>query len=87
MQFLRGYLWKCQSHLQSEASKESKEIDRIVRVAVKSLKLAHRGFAHMYSIYVCSKITKKDKRTNNLQAVKNYSVPQERKRHSTKVVQ
>ena len=93
VQLLRGYLSKASVEL-SEAPDESKDIGRIVKghwqnwqSSCKSSKVAHRGCAHMYSIYVCSKITQTDIRTHNLKAVKNYSVPQERKRDSTKVVQ
>lgn len=70
----------------SEASKESKDIGRIVRAAVKSSKLAHR-LCVQHVRTVCSKITQTGKKANNFQAVKNYSVPQERKKHSTNVVQ
>ena len=69
------------------SAESSKDIGRIVRAALKLSKLTHRECVHMYSIYVCSKITQTNIRTNNLKAVKNYSVPQKRKRHSTNVVQ
>ena len=76
----------------SEASKESKEIGRIVKgdwqncqssceiIKVSAQRMCTR-------IYICSKITQTGISPNNLEAAKSYFEPQERKRHSTNIVQ
>lgn len=76
----------------SEPSKESNENCRIVKGHWQNCQSCCEIVEVSSQIMctartVCSMIIQTGKRANNLQEVKNYSVPQERKKHSTKVVQ